>query len=273
MERKYLRSLAASAALILGSAAAAGAGQAALTSAWTDQTIVVDGLSKDWQGIPLTDWKKDGVSYAFRNDGETLYALLVIKDPKYRSTIEATGVTLYFDAKGAKSKDYGILFKKVRLDPEAYIAHLEKQGPVSEEDKAELRKKAGFYLYHHQVLDHKGKPVEAVSEALARPAVFKYAPDGPAVVYEFSVPLLRGSDLAAGVGAGPGAPVAVGFEWGGQTEEMKKAAAKKQREQANFANEEADRGGDPQIVRSTGSGPTPKKYSFWASLALAKSGS
>jgi hypothetical protein len=269
MAKTGLRLFAASAALVLGSAVAAGAGQAAVSSAWTDTAVVIDGLSKDWQGVPLTDWKKDGVSYALRNDGETLYALLVIKDPKFRSTIEATGVTLYFNAKGAKSKDYGILFRKVRLDPEAYIAHLEKQGPVSEEDKAEIRKKAGFYLYHHQVLDHKGKPVEAVSEALARPAVFKYAPDGPAVVYEFSIPLLRGSDLAAGVGAGPGSPVAVGFEWGGQTEEMKKAAAKRQREQANFANEDAD-GGDPQIVRSTGTGPTPKKYSFWTSVALAK---
>jgi hypothetical protein len=269
MAKTGLRLFAASAALVLGSAVAAGAGQAAVSSAWTDTAVVIDGLSKDWQGVPLTDWKKDGVSYALRNDGETLYALLVIKDPKFRSTIEATGVTLYFNAKGAKSKDYGILFRKVRLDPEAYIAHLEKQGPVSEEDKAEIHKKAGFYLYHHQVLDHKGKPVEAVSEALARPAVFKYAPDGPAVVYEFSIPLLRGSDLAAGVGAGPGSPVAVGFEWGGQTEEMKKAAAKRQREQANFANEDAD-GGDPQIVRSTGTGPTPKKYSFWTSVALAK---
>jgi len=268
MRRTCPRAFAAFAALILGPALAAGAGQAVVASAWTDQPLAVDGLRSDWQGVPLTEWKKDAVSFAFRNDGETLYALLVIQDPKYKSTIETTGVTLYFDAKGAKAKDYGILFKRLRLNPEEYIAHLEKQGPVSDEDKAGIRQKAGFYLFHHQVLDRKGKPVPAASEASARPAVFKYAPDGQAVAYEFSVPLLRGSDLVAGVTPAAGGPVAVGFEWGGETEEMKKAAAKRLREGANFANEDADRG-DPDIIGSTRSGPTPKKYQFWTTIKLA----
>jgi hypothetical protein len=259
---------AASAALILGSALAAGAGQSVVASVWTDQPVAVDGLKSDWQGIALTEWKKNAVSYAFRNDGETLYVLLVIQDPKYKSTIEQTGVTLYFDAQGAKAKDYGVLFKRLRLNPEEYIAHLEKQGPVSDEDKAGIRQKAGFYLFHHQVLDRKGKPVQAVSEASARPAVFKYAPDGQAVAYEFSVPLLRGSDLVAGVAPGTGGSIGVGFEWGGQTEEMKKAAAKRLREGANFANEDADRG-DPDIIGSVKSGPTPKKFSFWTTVKLA----
>ena len=272
MKRTDLRFFAASAALILGSAFAATAGQSAVESAWASQPVTVDGLRGDWQGTPLTDWKKDAVSFAFRNDGETLYVLLVIQEPKYRSSIEGTGVALYFDAKGTKAKTYGVLFKKVRLDPEGYIAHLEKQGPVSDDEKARIRTKAGFYLFQHQVLDRKGKAVEAAGGSPARPAVFKYAPDGKAVAYEFSVPLVRGSDLAAGVGAEPGAVLAVGFEWGGQTEEMKKAAAKRLREQANFANEEADRG-DPDIIGSVKSGPSPKKYQFWTTIKLAAKGS
>jgi len=269
MRRTGLRLFAASAALFLGSALAAGAGQSVVESAWTSQPPAIDGLRNDWQGTALTDWKKDAVAFAFRNDGETLYVLLVIQDPKYRSSIEGTGVTLYFDAQGAKAKDHGILFKKLRLDPEAYIAYLEKQGPVADEDRAEIRRKAGFFLYHHQVLDRKGKPAEAVSEALSRPAVFKYAADGKALVFEFSVPLLGESDLAAGIGSGPGGAVSVGFAWGGETEEMRKAAAKRMREQANFTNEEADEDVNPTIVSSTGSGPAPKKYQFWTSVKLA----
>lgn len=272
MRRTRLRVFAASAALILGPALAAGAGQAVVTSVWTDQPVAVDGLRSEWQGVPLMEWKKNAVSFAFRNDGESLYVLLVIQDPKYRSTIEQTGVMLYFGAQGAKAKDYGILFKRLRLDPEEYIAHLEKQGPVSDEDKAGIRQKAGFYLFHHQVLDRKGKPVRAVSEASARPAVFKYAPDGQAVAYELSVPLLRGSDLVAGVAPEAAGAIAVGFEWGGETEEMRKAAAKRLREGANFANEDADRG-DPQIIGPTKSGPTPKKYLIWMTVKLAAKGS
>ena len=268
MKRMCLRFFAASAALILGSALAAGTGQAGVSSVWTDQPVAIDGLKQDWEGIPLTDWKKDAVSYAFRNDGESLYILLVIRDPKYRSSIEGTGVTLYLDAKGAKARDYGILFKRLRLGPEEYIAHLEKRGTLSEEDRAGIRRKAGFYLFHHQVLDRKGKPVEALNGALSRPAVFKYASEGPAVIYEFSVPLARGSDLAAGAGVEPGGALLIGFTWGGETEEIRKAAAKRLREQANVANEELEEGEKP-IIGPVSSGPAPKKYSFWTSVKLA----
>jgi len=268
MKRMRLRLFAVSVAWLLGAAATSGAGLSVVESAWTGQPPVIDGLRNDWQGTVLTSWKKDGVAYAFRNDGEMLYILLVIQDPKYRSSIEATGVTLYLDAQGAKAKEYGILFKKIRLSPEEYIATLEKRGPVSEADKAGIRRKAGFYLYHHQVLDRKGRLVEAASEAQTRPAVFKFAPDGQAVVYEFAVSLVRGSDKAAGVGAGPGQTVAVGFAWGGETEAMRKAAAKRLREQANVANEELE-GGEKPIIGSVGSGPSPKKYDFWTGLKLA----
>jgi hypothetical protein len=284
MRRTHLRAFAASAALILGSASASGAGQSVVASVWTGQPVAVDGQRTDWQGAVLTEWKKDAVSFAFRNDGEMLYVLLVIQDPKYKSTIEQTGVTLYFNAPGAKAKDYGILFKRLRLNPEEYIAHLEKQGPVSDEDKAGIRQKAGFYLFHHQVLDRKGRPVPAAGEASARPAVFKYAPEGPAVAYEFSVPLVRGSDLVAGVASGPGGgPIAVGFEWGGETEEMRKAAAKRLREGANIANEQVGAGmsgtgssgpgGGRSGMPSGKSGPGLKKYAFWATVKLAKNGS
>ena len=285
MKSMCLGFFAASAALILGSAAAFAAAppQSAVASAWAAEPPVVDGLTKDWEGVPLVDGKANAVSYAFRNDGDSLYVLLVIRDPKYRSTIEGTGVRLYIDGKGGKSKDYAILFKKQRLGPEEYIAHLEKQGPVSEDDKAGIRRKAGFFLYHHQVLDRKGKPVQELSEAAARPAVFKYASEGPVVAYEFSVPLARGSESASGVGAGPGASVGIGFEWGGETEEMRKAAAKRLREGANTANEQIGDGmaGTGGLGSGGGggrgmpgrSGASPKKYSFWATVKLAASGS
>lgn len=289
MKRMRPGIFAASAALILGSAAAVAAAppQSAVASAWAVEPPAIDGLAKDWEGVPLVDGKANAVSYAFRNDGGSLYILLVIRDPKYRSTIEGTGVRLSIDAKGGKSKDYSIQFKKQRLGPEEYIAHLEKLGPVSEDDKAAIRRKAGFYLYHHQVLDRKGKPVQELSQAAAHPAVFKYASEGPVVAYEFSVPLARGSELAAGVGAGPGAPVGIGFEWGGETEEMRKAAAKRLREGANTANEQIGGGLGGTDLGSGGggggrggrsgmparSGASPKKYSFWATVKLAASGS
>jgi len=280
MKRKPFGLFAASAALILGSAAVAAAQQGGVASAWTTEPPVIDGLTKDWEGVPLVDGKANAVSYAFRNDGQSLYILLVIRDPKFRSTIEGTGVKLYIDAKGGNSKDYAILFKKQRLGPEQYIAYLEKRGPVSEDDRAAIRQKAGFYLYHHEVLDRKGKPVAEASQAAVHPAVFKYASEGPVVAYEFSVPLARGSELASGVGAAAGASVGIGFEWGGETEEMRKAAAKRLREGASTANEQigggmagtesfGSGGGGGRGMPGRSGGPSPKKYSFWATVKLA----
>jgi hypothetical protein len=256
-------------AALLGTIVSAGAGEGTVLSAWADRPVAVDGSMSDWQGTPLTELKKDAVACAFRNDVETLFVLFVIKAPEFRSSIEGTGVTLYFGAGEAKAKDYAIRFRKVRLTPDEYIAELEKLGPMPEDEKAGLRTKAGFLLYHHQVLDRKGRPVEAAGGSAARPAVFKYAPGtGGAVVYEFSVPLARASDAVPGVGAGPGQTVAVGFAWGGETEEMRKAAAKRQRQQANIANEEIGRL-EGQIAGPGNSGPSPKKYSFLTVLKLA----
>jgi hypothetical protein len=269
MRRTNLLGRVASAAVLLGAFLPAGTGEEVVQSAWADQPVVIDGSRTDWKATPVAGWNKDAAACAFRNDGETLYVLFMIKDPKYRSSIEENGITLYFSARGAKVKDYGIRFQRMRLTPEDYIAVLERQGPVPEEQKAELRSKAGFILFHHQVLDRKGRPVEPSPGTPARPAVFKYSPDERAVVYEFAIPLIRESDVAAGVGAGPGQTVAVGFAWGGATEQMRKAAAKRQREQANFANEDTDRGGRP-IIGSLSSGPAPKKYDFWKSLRLAE---
>jgi hypothetical protein len=257
------------AAILLALALPAGAGQEAVPSAWADEPVVIDGARADWPGEALASWKKGGVGYAFRNDAETLYVLFVIEDPKFRSSIEANGITLYFGAKGARSKDYGIRFKKVRLTPDEYIAVLEKRGPVPEEQKAALRAKAGFQLFHHEVLDRKGKPVqEPAGGTAARPAVFKYAQgERGSLVYEFAIPLGRGSDLVAGAGADAGT-VMVGFAWGGETEAMRKAAAKRLREQANVSNEEIE-GGERPIVGSVSSGPAPKKYDIWTGVKLA----
>lgn len=269
MRSMSLRVWLALGAALLGTVLSAKAGQEIVPSAWADRPVAIDGSKAEWQGVPLTEWKKGAVACAFRNDGETLFVLFVIQDPKFRSSIETSGITLHFGAGAANAKDYGIRFKKMSVTPDEYIAVLERQGPVPEEQKAGLRSKAGFLLYHHQVLDRKGRPVEPAREPTVRPAVFKYAPEtGGAVVYEFAIPLVRESGAAAGVGAGPGQTVAIGFVWGGETEAMRKAAAKRLREQANFANEELE-GGEKPIIGSVGSGPAPKKYDFWTVVKLA----
>jgi hypothetical protein len=234
-------------------------------SVWTDVIPTIDGQDSDWTNPFFVEIDEGSVGYTFANDGRNLYVLMMIRNPEYKSTIDQTGVTLYFNAKGKKKKDYGVLFKKIVIKPDEYIARLEKQGPVSDEQKAGLRSKLGFYLYHHEVLGKKG--VEAASEDGAQPAAFKYAPKGGMLVFEFLIPLQRSAEDRAGVGVVPGRNVVVGIEYGGLTDEMLKAKAR-QTGSANIASETIG-ANTSRIVGSTG-GRASKRYTFWSEIKLAE---
>jgi len=255
--------------LITGAAVRAAAVAAAkddpVQSVWTAAVPTIDGQDADWTNPVFVEIDDGSVGYSFANDGRNLYILMMIRNPDYKSTIDHSGVTLYFNAEGKKKKNYGILFKKIVIKPDEYIALLEKQGPVSDEQKAGLRTKLGFYLYHHEVLGKKG--VEVPAPDGAQPAAFKFAPKGGILVYEFLIPLQRSAETQAGVGAVPGRNVVVGIEYGGLTDEMLKAKAR-ETGSANIASETIG-ANTSRIVGSTG-GRASKRYTFWSEIKLAE---
>jgi len=249
-------------------------GGQATNSAWASQPPKVDGAAREWEASVLAEWEKGGVQYAFRNDAQNLYVLFIVKDAKFRSTIEDVGITLYFSTEGKEKKDYGILFRRKRITAEESIALLEKEGPVSEDQKAQIRSRAFYNYYAHEVLTKKAEgplPQEGIS---VPPAFFKYAAQQKTLVYEFAIPLARVQEMAAGVGAEPGAKVMVGFEWGGPTEEQRKAIARARGERANITNE-TDVSGMNRMDPTGGArgiDRLPPKYSFWSTVQLAKAG-
>lgn len=239
-------------------------------SVWTSQPPKIDGAANEWEGAALAEWENGGVQYAFRNDAQNLYVLFIIKDSKLRSTIEDVGITLYVDAQGNKNKSYGIHFQKKRITAEEFIAMLEKEGAVSEDQKAQIRSKPFYNYYASEVVTKKtgSSPVPPG----VRPAMFKYASQQKSLVYEFTAPLNRIQDNAAGIGAQPGATVTIGFEWGGPTEEQRKAIAKARGEQSSIANE-TDLGRSTDITAGArGIDRLPPKHSFWSTVRLAKGG-
>lgn len=239
-------------------------------SVWTSQPPKLDGAANEWEGAALDEWEKGGIQYAFRNDAQNLYVLFLIKNTKLRSTIEEVGITFYVDAEGNKKKDYGIHFQKKRITAEEFIALLEKDSIVSEDQKAQIRSKP-FYNYYASEVVTKKTGLSPVPPGV-RPAMFKYASQQKSLVYEFTVPLNRIQDNAAGIGAQPGATVTIGFEWGGPTEAQKKAIAKARGEQANIANE-TDLGRSTDITAGAREiDRLPPKHSFWSTVRLAKAG-
>lgn len=243
---------------------------AAAESRWASGDIKIDGVAKEWDGIPLLTWDKAEIQYAFQNDADTLYILFIFKNPKYRSSVEEEGLVVYFDEAGKTRNDYGISFRKRRITAGELITLLEKEGPVSEEQRTQVQSKPFYDYYDSEVKAAKSESSQTPGVGAGRRAIFRYAQQQKTMVYEFAIPMNRIPPAAAGVGAQPGATIALGFEWGGPTAEQRKAMIRTQGGRASIANEEINGGKTDLVLQKTGSSDRiPTKYSFWNEVRLA----
>ena len=236
-------------------------------SQWAAAPLSIDGQIEEWRGDTMSAQKNVGVEYALRNDGENLYVLFIFKDPKYLSSIEMTGFTMYANISGKKDKDFAVKFIKKTVSGEELIAYMEKQGqPLSEERKQELIAKPQFVVFEATAINKKG---EALFPAGPVPDVdlpgFRYGQVENQVVYELRVPLCSRDHHPTGIGVEPGKTVKLGFEWGGLTDEMR-AAMRGRGGGTDWAGEKTTgsyTGQVPDVAKG------PKKYSFWVDAKLA----
>ena len=247
-------------------------------SSWTETPLTIDGLTKDWANETLALENVLNVEYAFLNDGENLYILFIFKDPSKMSSIQQTGMTLWFDITGTRKKEYGLRFQTKMFPTEAYIALLEKQmGPMPEMMKEQLRQKKSHLVFHNQVIDKKGET-----------AIMVTGPNAPAYksnlgkdmsVYEFRIPLKKVKAQVVGIGTEPGRTVKIGFEWGGLTKEMKEEMMRMRAEKSKVSDLSAEISGELKQERDGVSGgydlafqfkKGTKKHSFWVDVALAQ---
>lgn len=256
-------------------------------SSWTAVPPAIDGVSSDWTGAAFLTEKGVKLDYAFMNDGDFLYVLLTFKDPKFLSNIEATGINIYFNTEGKKKTDRGIRFYKRKVTGDEVIAIMEKNGePLTEQDRASLQGSKIFYLYDWEpIVKDKGAAPQASSGAPQDNPVFKAKMSENVWTYEFKIPLAKSGGQPFGIGAGAGQAIKIGFEWGGVTEEMKKAAAKRGGTPPTIIGASEWTGGSVAVDRSGGGGRgarggmpggapqggdgSPKQYDFWLDVRLA----
>lgn len=243
-----------------------------VTCTWCSEPLHVDGTSADWQGVAMTFEKKVQVDYAFMNDADYLYLFFVFKDLQYLSSINQTGMTVYFNTEGKKKKDYGINFFQRKISPQQYIALLEKsRGPLSEADKSNILANPEYIIFDAKVLNKKAKKNAPEAPADARAAVYRIQQDQDKKVgLEFAVPLVRVTELAPGIGTEPGKQIKVGFEWGGLTDAMKKARMNRFQSQSERSAERVSESPAGGTRASTARGRrSPQKYDFWVDVKLA----
>lgn len=260
-------------------AGTAGAAEKAVTGVWAAGPVSIDGSDADWQGIPLVTDEKSGAEFAVRNDGRNLYLLFVFRTKKALTTLEQTGMKVYFNAAGQKKKDLGLHFRRQMLSADDLIADLEKKGEImTDARRAELRQKPAYQVFVADVINDKKLPAPADPAAVTEPPAFRAGGDRQKTVYEFRAPLGR-VNQPGGIGVEPGAAVKLGFEWGGMSKEMR-AAMMSRRAVASTRAGSSDTSMEGAI--SSGSenadlgsaGPSgfersPTKYAFWVDVTLA----
>jgi len=247
-----------------------------VTCKWTASPVEIDGSKDDWTGDTLTLEKKVKVDYGFRNDSDNLYVLFIFNDPKFLSTINQAGITLWFNTEGKKKKDYGIKFRTKMISADTYIALIEKEvGPLPEEKKKEIKATPSYRIYQNEVIDKKSEDFVITGGPTAPSYKAKRGKD--MIIYEFRIPLKKEEGQPVGIGTEPGKVIKIGFEWGGLTKEMREARAKQLGDRSAQGRVRSATGQATQ-ERRVGSGSASlssirrgaKKYSFWVDLSLAQ---
>jgi len=253
-----------------------------IESKWAAMPLQIDGQTAEWAQDVLETSKSEQVSYAFKNDANYLYVLFIFNESKTVSSISATGMTFWINTEGKEKKNYGMRFYPRQLTGEQLVKEMEKQGEtIAEEKKQELLKsKSPFRLFACDAVNKKGEIIPHPGKGMA---TFRTGRVEKNTVYEFVIPRALLSDPVSQTPFDVVKPFKLGFEWGGMTEEMKKAQAANLGDQgvaarASESNLEAqlksgyEGGGDftPGADLASMHRRIPKKYDFWIDLKIAQ---
>ena len=77
-------------------------------------------------GLAFNEERKFEVNYAFKNDSKYFYVLFKFNSPKFLSTIQYGGMTMYLDGQG-KEKGLQHPFLKKQVTADEFIVIMEKQ--------------------------------------------------------------------------------------------------------------------------------------------------
>lgn len=250
--------------------------------------VQIDGNPSDWTQEDMIVNKDFDLSYAFKNDANFLYVLLVFDlkevgkgrlENKYMSTIGLTGLTFWLNAEDKEKKIRGLRFYRKQASSEQLILELEKQGQIfTDQQKKDIRSKPSQTLFACDVINNKG---QAVPHPGTSSGTFRTGQAQKSIVFEYLVPIALLQDPASQSKWDPALPLKVGFEWGGMTDEMKKNYAGRVGDQGVVARtgesslESQVRGEEGADFRASDSSlgggirAVPKKYNFWIDLKFA----
>jgi hypothetical protein len=228
-------------------------------SQWAGVPMAIDGDVGDWEGHSRNIHGMTKTEFAFRNNAEYLYILLEFKNPLTVSTLEKTGVTIYWSGSGQNKKDNGLKFTRLVLSANELLARRKGQGrKLTDDEVAAIKAKPVHTLFLYDMINKKERAKMATAKPVQYPD-FNAAKEGAAWAYEIKIPLVKNENQLFGIGAEPGAKVRIGVEWGGRTE----APTQQESQFMRSITEEDVPGFDSNIRRGQ------PKYTFWVDVTLA----
>jgi hypothetical protein len=255
-----------------------------VASQWAAGPVKIDGLDQDWQDATFLTDPGSKARFAVKNDGKNLYIIFLFKDPMSPSTIEFTGMKVFLNAEGKKSKDFGVHFTKKEVTAEALISSLEKTGEaLTDEKRAELRKQGVFHMFEADVINAKKAAAPADPTVKTDPPAYRSARNQRVLCWELRIPLSR-TNQPGGLGSEPGKTVKLGFEWGGMTSQVMKEMMAGMSSRGGMSRQGAGVTGSvgtprDETARDASTGiesnfeyqrdPRTRLHSFWIDLKLA----
>lgn len=259
-----------------------------INSKWAATLPSIDGMNTEWSNVPLKTYKKADIDYAFMNNADNLFVLFIFRNPKYLSSIQWTGLTMWISPKGKKNKDLGIKLMRKQISADEYIAIMEKQvgQEMPEDRKAEVRKNKAYWMFEQYLINKKAEGYDKEAEPPKyQGAAFRNNVMDKAVIYEVAVSFPKLAEVAPGIALEPGAGVDLNFEWGGATKEYKEALTRGLAQGETRAQDQraggltGERGGgglgdveydSVKMARFRRQLQQVKQYDFWVELNLAK---
>ncbi len=184
----------------------AGCGTEELESTARDREITVDGDAADWQGI-LEFLEDANLSYGLTNDGQSMYIVLVVGDREVRRQIIMSGLYLWFDPSGEKSRSFGIRFPiGLQEDIADMMPLMREQDPNKLSESFDETVKEMLVIGPHdqswrRALVGTVGGIETAAQA-----------DPNKLVIEFKVPVTNDGQYGYGINALPGDMIGFGVE-------------------------------------------------------------
>ena len=185
-----------------------GCGSIDVESRWRDFPITIDGSSEDW-GNTLVPFEDTDVALGVANDADSLYLCLDAGNGDRPVPFMTRGLVLWVDAKGGKSRDYGLRF------PIGFDRNAVHDEAVDSGDRAQARRREATSEMRDEleiIVPEEKEPRRVKLADLKGLEVSAKTINGR-FVYEVRIPLAASPDATFSVGAAPGAgKIGLGLE-------------------------------------------------------------